>query len=62
MLGVGLLESVRCGAWCGARAVEKIGENTGYPTLLELPEPFRALFAEAGVHAVSEGKSWTTSR
>jgi 2-dehydro-3-deoxygluconokinase len=62
MLGIGLLDAVRCGAWCGARAVEQIGENTGYPTLLELPEPFRELFAEAGALPVSEGKSWTTSR
>jgi 2-dehydro-3-deoxygluconokinase len=35
----------RCGAWCGARAVEQVGENEGYPLLAELPDDLRAAFA-----------------
>lgn len=33
--------AARCGAWCGARAVECVGENDGYPTLADLPEDLR---------------------
>lgn len=35
----------RCGAWCGARAVERVGENEGYPMLAELPADLRDAFA-----------------
>jgi 2-dehydro-3-deoxygluconokinase len=42
MLGLDLADAVRCGAFCGARAVERVGENTGYPTLDELPADLRA--------------------
>jgi 2-dehydro-3-deoxygluconokinase len=35
----------RCGAWCGARAVENVGENSGYPLLAELPADLREAFA-----------------
>lgn len=37
----------RCAAWCGARAVERLGEHEGYPTLAELPEDVRSAFAAA---------------
>ncbi len=37
----------RCGAWCGARAVEHVGENNGYPLLAELPDDLRTAFDSA---------------
>ncbi len=42
MRGLGLAEATRCGAWCGARAVELVGENRAYPTLAQLPPTLRA--------------------
>lgn len=41
MRGLGLAEATRCGAWCGARAVEQVGENRAYPTLAQLPRTLR---------------------
>ena len=35
----------RCGAWCGARAVEQVGEHNGYPSLAKLPADLRTAFA-----------------
>jgi 2-dehydro-3-deoxygluconokinase len=45
----------RCGAWCGARAVEQVGENDGYPTLAELPADLRAAFAASMERNESRG-------
>lgn len=52
MHGLGVREAARCGAWCGARAVEQVGESTGYPTLAELPADLRA--------ELTGERSWTT--
>lgn len=41
MLGLGLADATRWGAWCGARAVERVGEYHGYPTLAQLPAALR---------------------
>lgn len=46
----------RCGAWCGARAVEHVGENSGYPLLAELPDDLRAAFA-ASMKSMEGNKS-----
>jgi 2-dehydro-3-deoxygluconokinase len=56
MLGSDLVDAVRCGGWCGARAVEQIGENTGYPRWDDLPGPLHEVFAH------HQGEPWTTSR
>jgi 2-dehydro-3-deoxygluconokinase len=47
MLGIDPIAAARCGAWCGARAVEQLGEHTGYPTRAELPTELAALFTAA---------------
>lgn len=45
MRGLGSETAGRCGAWCGARAVEQVGENNGYPSLAQLPADLRTAFA-----------------
>ncbi|HVV19314.1 MAG TPA: sugar kinase [Pseudonocardiaceae bacterium] len=59
MCGLALADAARCGAWCGARAVERVGENAGYPTLAELPPDLRDKLAATGK---AEQDPWTTSR
>ncbi len=58
MLRVGLGDAVRCGAWCGARAVERVGENSGYPKITQLPHNMRQVMENAaeryGQHAPAE--------
>jgi len=43
MNGASLADCLRCGAWCGARAVEVLGEHDGYPMLDDLPDNLRGL-------------------
>lgn len=43
--GASLADSIDCGAWCGARAVEVLGEHEGYPTADQLPSRLRRLLA-----------------
>jgi 2-dehydro-3-deoxygluconokinase len=51
MLGLSLADAARCGAWCGARAVERVGENSGYPTCSQLPPSLRdAMRGGADIH------------
>ncbi|MDX3234363.1 sugar kinase [Streptomyces sp. ME03-5709C] len=50
MRGASPLDAARCGAWCGARAVEHLGESSGYPRLEQLPADIAALLS---VHEVS---------
>ncbi len=47
MLDLDLTEAAQCGAWCGARAVERVGESTGYPMLAELPDDLRHALSAA---------------
>jgi 2-dehydro-3-deoxygluconokinase len=50
MRGLDLRDATRCGAWCGARAVEQVGESSGSPTLAQLPTDLReALESRLGV-------------
>jgi 2-dehydro-3-deoxygluconokinase len=43
--GAGLQECLQLGAWCGARAVEVLGEHDGYPTADGLPAGLRRLLS-----------------
>jgi 2-dehydro-3-deoxygluconokinase len=43
LAGLRLEDAARLGAYVGARAVEAIGDNAGYPLLAELPDDLRAL-------------------
>lgn len=48
-----LADCLDCGAWCGARAVEVLGEHNGYPTSDQLPPHLRELIGASGaVHVV----------
>jgi 2-dehydro-3-deoxygluconokinase len=47
MRGAEPVQAARCGAWCGARAVERLGESSGYPTRAQMPDPLRQLFDAA---------------
>jgi 2-dehydro-3-deoxygluconokinase len=46
--GAPLADCLHCGAWCGARAVEVIGEHDGYPTADQLPPRLRRLLVPDG--------------
>jgi 2-dehydro-3-deoxygluconokinase len=46
--GAPLSDCLQCGAWCGARAVEVLGEHDGYPTADQLPAHLRRLLAPVG--------------
>lgn len=51
--GLSAADAAQCGAWCGARAVERLGENSGYPRRDELPEGLQLAFTVAASDRVS---------
>lgn len=58
--GATLADCLDCGAWCGARAVEVLGEHDGYPRADELPPRLRGLLAPVGVALVPAGDGVAT--
>lgn len=52
--GAGLSDALACGAWCGARAVEVLGEHTGYPRLDELPSELQSVLRARDVVGVDD--------
>lgn len=45
LAGLSLHEATRLGSYVGARAVEVVGDNAGYPVLEEIPDELRTLLA-----------------